>query len=134
LGAAVAKLPLLFGTDVLESLDVIEKRSQVFETICDAFGLDMQQTLAEVFSRTELALAADVITPENFANELAVRERLEGSIDRCVPRIVQLKLSKRMLALPETQRQPRSKLRRVPKYIPQPKASVGIQGRADDEH
>src|SRR5689334_22008043 len=84
LGHAVARLPQLFGVDVLDSFGFIEKRSQTFATICDAFGLDMKGMLDEALSRRriELAVAADVITPENFANELAVRERLEGLIDR----------------------------------------------------
>jgi hypothetical protein len=72
------------------------------------------------FQSAELVSFAESVTPESFEKELAVRERLDGMIDRCIKRLIHLKVGKRMVELdsrpkmlPKPNGNPRPKLRSV---------------------
>jgi hypothetical protein len=89
---------LLEGSDIWKGLDFGSYLKDEF----DALGLGekripwlrstmRQATLEEKFG--------DVVSRERFEKEQALRERLESMIDRCIRRLMQLKVGKRTLGL-----------------------------------
>jgi hypothetical protein len=99
---AVAGLCQVFDSEmVFRSIDILQKRDRAFKTVCDALGLQIQTLLPRLMpiQQAELASLADIVTPESFEKELAVRERLDGMIDRCIKRLIHLKAGKRMVEL-----------------------------------
>jgi hypothetical protein len=120
---AVLRLAPVFGVEVLASPDILEKRARAIRTVCDALGLKKLKPgglLPGSIQTAELVMFAETLTPESFAKELAVRERLDGMIDRCIKRLIHLKVGKRMVELdsqpkmlPKPNGNPRPKLRSV---------------------
>jgi hypothetical protein len=119
---AVLRLSPALNPSLVGSVDLLKKRDRAFTAVCEALGVETRKLLAAITpsEQSELALLAEVITPESFQKELAIRERLDGMIDRCIKRLFQLKAGKRMLELdspPKTLPKPngngRSKLRSV---------------------
>jgi hypothetical protein len=118
---AVLRLAPVFGDEVLPSPDILEKRARAVRTVCDALGLKKLKggLLPESVQTAELVFA-ETLTPESFEEELAVRERLDGMIDRCIKRLIHLKVGKRLVELdsrpkmlPKPNGNPRPKLRSV---------------------
>jgi hypothetical protein len=98
--------PLLEGTDIWKALveddgnalDIAGSSKAEF----DALGLSEKRDswlTSMVLQAAKERDYADLVTPERFEKELALRERLEGMADRYIKRIMQLKAGKRTLGL-----------------------------------
>jgi hypothetical protein len=119
---AVLRLSPVLNPSLVGSVDLLKKRDRAFTAVCESLGVETRKLLAAIIpsKQSELALLAEVITPESFQKELAIRERLDGMIDRCIKRLFHLKARKRMLeldsppkTLPKTNGNTRPKLRSV---------------------
>jgi hypothetical protein len=91
---------LLRDTEAWNSVD--QRVNYLWAKLGDALGVDKDRWEAwSIFSGqvAQLASLSDVLTIERYQTELALQERLEGMIDRCIKRLGHLKAMKRMLAL-----------------------------------
>ena len=120
---------LLHGTEAWESLLGGETMLGLPQTTLDKLGVseeDATAFFAPSMQVTHLAELAEVITPERFEKELAVRERLEGMIERALSRLMALKARKRMYGLDRpTKTSPSAPVERVRRAKPRPGAGAG---------
>jgi hypothetical protein len=105
---------LLEGTDISKIIDDVA--GSFYKSEFDALGLSekripwLQSTVMRAAKERDFA---DLVTPERFEKELALRERLEGMIDRYIKRLMQLKAGKWTLGL-ERSEPPESPPNRFP--------------------